>query len=205
MGRCNRGRGKAGAAKRRWQARPVLASVPGATAAQKRCGCDATVAQTVPWRDAARHPRRKQAAAQHGGGRGTGGAKSRAHVAQLGKTSTNASKPFPAGRKPLGLAEAAPLLPQAATHTRQRTFSSSGLRGLTAALPGPHARAAGKTRCITVGAAPATPPPSISKRFSIHLHLIVLYIEHYSQILPAFQRHCSSISFNPCRTGCGLF
>ena len=106
MGRCNRGRGKAGAAKRRWQARPVLASVPGATAAQKRCGCDATVAQTVPWRDAARHPRRKQAAAQHGGGRGTGGAKSRAHVAQLGKTSTNASKPFPAGRKPLGLAEA---------------------------------------------------------------------------------------------------
>ena len=60
MGRCNRGRGKAGAAKRRWQARPVLASVPGAPAAQKRCGCDATVAQTVPWRDAARHPRRKQ-------------------------------------------------------------------------------------------------------------------------------------------------
>lgn len=46
---------------------------------------------------------------------------------------------------------------------------------------------------------------SISKQFSIHLHLIVLYIEHYSQILPAFQRYCSSISFNPCRTGCGLF
>lgn len=47
-------------------------------------------------------------------------------------------------------------------------FSSAGLRGLTVTLPAPHARTAGQTRRITVGAAPATPPhPSASSFPSI--------------------------------------